>query len=137
MIDPSLLPSSFLEKIRASDRPKGAAGWTSSESQERGIRRQELVHQKEFAKWLNFKGIPFYNPRSDQKSTIRVGAADFSVFGPGARTIFLEFKALGCTQSDDQKEFERHVRRWGFEYFVVYSNLEAVLKCREFFGESL
>jgi hypothetical protein len=136
-LDPSLLPSKFLEKIPENQRPKGSAGWTSLESQERGAHREELAHQKSFAKWLKFKNIPFYNPRSDQKSTIRKGAADFSVFGPNARTIFLEFKAQGCQQDDDQKEFERHVTRWGFTYFVVYSDLEAVLKCREFFGESL
>jgi hypothetical protein len=136
-INPSLLPSRVLERMNPLDKPKGAAGWTANESQERGARRHELEHQKSFAKWLKFKDIPFYNPRSDQKSTIRKGAADFSVFGPNARTIFLEFKALGCHQDDDQKEFERHVTRWGFTYFVVYSDLEAVLKCREFFGESL
>jgi hypothetical protein len=135
-LDPSLLPSRVLERMNPLDKPKGSAGWTSLESQERGARRQELEHQKSFAKWLRFKGIPFYNPRSDQKSTITIGAADFSVFWDD-RTIFLEFKAPGCHQSEEQKDFELDITRCGFKYFVVYSDLEAVLKCREFFGSSL
>ena len=135
-LDPSLLTSRILELMEPEDRPKGSAGWTSLEAQERGARRQELDHQKSFSKWLKFKGIPFYNPRSDQKSTIRAGASDFSVFWD-SKTIFLEFKAVGCVQSEDQKEFEHDITRCGFRYFVVYSDLEAVLKCREFFGTSL
>lgn len=130
MNNPGLLPSSFLEKIVKEDRPEGSAGWTSLESQERGGRREEIKEQKEFARWLKFKGIIFYNPRTDKKSTIMEGAADFSIFH-NKTTLFIEFKALGQKLSPEQIKFSSAVYDQGFSYVIAFSHMEAIELCRK------
>ena len=114
------------------DKPAGPAGWTSAEAQERGGRRAEIKEQKEFAKWLKFEGILFYNPRSDKKSTILSGAADFSIFFQG-KTLFVEMKSLGSKQSESQVNFMNAIVASGFTYKICYSASDAIKLCRDFF----
>jgi hypothetical protein len=133
-IESAFLPPHIRDKIaNPADLPKGRAGWSREQTQASAAKRQEIPEQKTFASWLNLMGLPFYNPRSDKRSTIRAGAADFTVFGDEAKTIFIEFKAPGCTQSPDQIKFEREVTGKGFEYQLVYSAHEAIELCRKFF----
>ncbi len=116
------------------DRPRGAAGWTRDESQLRGAQRQEIKEQNCFARWLDLHEWLYLRPRSDKKSTIRRGAADFSIYGRGD-TLFIEFKATpGCKQSQDQIEFEQAVVGAGHTYRVVYSATEAIDVHQHFFG---
>ncbi len=127
-----IVPSWILNKIDPKDRPTGSGGWTYEEAQRRGARREEIPQQKQFAAWLNLRNILFYNPRSDKRSTIRAGASDFTVFSHG-KTLFIEFKAPGATQSQDQIEFEIEVGRSGYTYHLVYSSKEAIELCRKVF----
>jgi hypothetical protein len=130
--NPSLLPPNILERIDPKDRPAGRAGWTRSESQEKSTRRQEIPEQKTFASWLNLKGHLYYQSRSDKRPTFRTGASDFTIYAK-SKTLFLEFKAPGATQSHDPIEFEREVLRAGHTYRIVYSAQEAIELCRAFF----
>jgi hypothetical protein len=130
--NPSLLPPNILERMDPKDRPAGRAGWTRSESQEKGARRQEIPQQKTFASWLNLKGHLYYQSRSDKRPTFRAGASDFTIYCK-SKTLFLEFKAPGATQSPDQIEFEREVLRAGHTYQIVYSAQEAMELCRALF----
>jgi hypothetical protein len=131
--NPSLLPPNILERMDPKDRPSGRAGWTRSESQDKGTRRQEILEQKTFASWLNLKEYLYYQSRSDKRPTFRTGASDFTIFAK-SKTIFLEFKAPGATQSSDQIAFEREVLRAGHTYRIAYSAQEAIELCRAFFN---
>jgi hypothetical protein len=128
------VPSAFLEKVADPlQKPKGPAGWTTAEGQERGARRAEIPEQKTFGQWLDLKDILWINPRSDKKSTIRAGCSDFMVFHR-SKTLFLEMKAPKCKQSQHQLGFEQSVIKAGHVYRLAFSSLEAIEICREFFG---
>ena len=53
---------------------------------------------------------------------LKAGVSDLIVLLPG-KTLFIEVKTPTGTQSESQKEFQSHVERLGFKYFLV-RNLE-------------
>jgi hypothetical protein len=51
---------------------------------------------------------------------VQVGAADIQAIGHG-RLINFEVKYRNDRQRDEQKEFEKHIKESGFEYYIIKS----------------
>jgi len=76
------------------------------------------------AQWPRWKYI---RARSDQKSTIAVGAQDFTIFTPGGRVLCVECKRSGTKQDRDQLCWATELRILGHTVHVVRS-LDEFLK---------
>jgi len=70
------------------------------------------------AQWPRWK---FIHSRTDQKSTVEVGAPDFVLFLPGGRTVLIECKAKGGKLSNEQLAWAKELSLLGHYVEVVFS----------------
>lgn len=92
-----------------------------SEAAEREVGKgglQEQIRQWCFAQWPRWKLI---QARSDQPSTIALGANDMTIFAPGGRILLVECKAKGGKISLDQAAWIKELEILGHTVHVVWS----------------
>ena len=70
------------------------------------------------AQWPRWRYI---HSRTDQKSTVAVGAPDFVLFLPGGRTVLIECKAKGGKFSNEQLAWAKELSVLGHGVHVVFS----------------
>lgn len=70
---------------------------------------------EQWPKWLVIQA------RSDQRSTIAVGAHDFTVFLPGGRLLCVETKAKGKKQTPEQLAWAKQMEMLGHTVHVCRS----------------
>lgn len=93
----------------------------NSESTERetgkGGLHEMIVH------WCNsqWPRVKFISARTDQRSTIAVGAHDFTLYLPKGRVLNVECKARGGKLSIEQQAWIRELQMLGHEVQVVWS----------------
>lgn len=83
------------------------------------------LHQP-FRNWLRREKIPFIRARSDRKSTIALGAHDFTVLLPGNRFLAIEFKDGKNDLKKDQREWISHCAQAGVTVHVFRKIEDAV-----------
>ena len=62
--------------------------------------------------------------RMDQRSTIAVGAQDFTIFVPAGRTICVECKAKGKKRTPEQLAWAKEMSMLGHDVHCIYSMAE-------------
>lgn len=102
-IDSKNLPDSVLRCMAPGDKPKGNAGLTFPEAQEKADTRAEREIQNQITTDLTRRGIPYCLPRIDRKSTIRKGWPDIT-FAYRGRFIALEVKTSTGKLRPDQRQ---------------------------------
>lgn len=89
-------------------------------------RRREVADiQRPFAQWLDLRGIPYVNPRSDKASGIREGWPDFTVLWKGS-VLCIECKAPGQKLREEQERVRVEISATGTQFFVAYSAVECI-----------
>ena len=68
----------------------------------------------EFEVWLVSNGWLYRHDRMDKPTTGQLGRPDFSVFMPGEKVCFIEFKRPGGKTTVDQNSKLAHARKFGF-----------------------
>lgn len=68
--------------------------------------------------WPRWKYI---RARSDQRSTIQLGAQDFTLFLPGGKVLCIECKRKGSKLSEDQIIWKKEMEMLGHVVHTVYS----------------
>lgn len=104
-----------------------------SKSLLRGTKRAEIAEHETLMAWLRLHEWPFIRARSDQKSTIRKGWADFTVFHAG-RCAAVEMKAPGNKPTLEQEQVLAELRREQIPVTVAYSAQEAIEFLRAVLG---
>jgi hypothetical protein len=129
------VPESFRSKIQASPAvpiqvltPKAKAAATKS----------ELKEQRQFGDWLKKKKeagqLTYIWPRSDKRTTIARGIADFTIKA-GGRVLSLEFKGMANGKlSEFQLQNIRDEQAAGNQVRVLFSAAEAISVTRQFFN---
>lgn len=125
------IPNSILEKMDPKDRPPGIAGKLASEIHAGAVAKAEKDLQKMIANDLRRRGIYFINPPMHRRSTLPTGHPDFTVFLPGAITIFWECKAVGGALRLDQIRMRDELWRLDFRWRLIRNFGEAVDHLRE------
>ena len=79
--------------------------------------------QEQISKWCRGQWPPWkiIQARSDQRSTIAVGAHDMTIFAPNGRVILIECKAKGKKRTGEQTVWEYEMRMLGHRVHLVYS----------------
>jgi len=70
------------------------------------------------SKWPRWK---YLHARMDRRSTIAVGAQDFTVFLPAGKTVLIECKRKGEKRSVDQSAWAMEMERIGHKVHLVTS----------------
>jgi hypothetical protein len=102
-IDSNNIPDNIKRLMAPSDKPKGNAGITFDQAQEKRDQREEREIQRDIATDLDRRGIPYCRPRIDRKSTIRIGWPDFTLSYCG-RFVGLEVKTATGRLSPEQQD---------------------------------
>lgn len=134
-LDPKSLPDSFLRRISKEQRKEADLPKTFEEASVEGVRRQEISKlQVPFAQWLCLHKFLFIRPRSDRKSTIQKGWADFTIIRAG-RVVAIEFKWPGQSLDPDQIECRRKIEEDGTPYLLAFDVPSAMEFVRKHLGE--
>lgn len=122
----TVLPSCFLEKMDAKDRPAGRAGMTTAEGQASYAAGQEKALQRDVANLLRQRNI-WFRQMPFGKKTPWPGWSDFFCVLPDGSPLFLEMKSGYEQQTPEQVEFEASLPRTC--YFVIrnLTQLQALL----------
>jgi len=132
------LNNRMLELMDKGDRPRGRAGMTAQEGQERMVRKLEREEQNTFATWLGLReadGVLVYDwSRTDRRTTNRKGMPDFRIYAQG-RALLAEMKVSMRTYSFDQLSMVRKFQRCGTEVELWYSAAEAIERTRDWLAE--
>lgn len=121
--------------------PENILKWMSPEDQKlvgqmpathataKSLHRKELDEQREFAGWLglheNAGDLTYDWSATHKPTTRRVGWPDFSIYRNG-KSLFIEMKAEGGRQTDEQKLMGFRLESQGFDYLLCYSANEAI-----------
>jgi hypothetical protein len=128
----TLLPDHILEKMSDKDR-RAIKQTTAKEAGEKHNLRLEREDQRQFSQWCNLNGIYHDWSRTDKRTTGRTGKPDFSVHHKGL-TLFIEFKRPGQKLSEEQEAIQEWLTKQHFDYFVCYSDEEAIKGAKRFFA---
>lgn len=121
-----VLPEHILRLMSPEDRKLlGNSGFTAEEVTKLYNARKEKEMHEIFGDWLRLSRTPFIHARTDKRSTIAVGAPDFTVMHQG-RAICIEFKMPGETQSEEQIKFQNLLQESGTPYFICTKAIEAI-----------
>lgn len=101
-ISSTAIPDNILRRMEKAQRPKGNAGLTSEESEQKRIAKSEREIQEQIANLLRQRGIWFHRSRMDKRTTGPKGTPDF-LFAVDGRACAIEVKMPGKTLSDDQR----------------------------------
>ena len=110
--------------------------------------KPEETLSRVICQFLRVRGVYFFHPANEGKrgwGAVRMfhnnggvaGVADLVLLCPGGRCVFVELKAGKNTQEASQREFERQVRKRGFEYYIWRSVDDANQFCNQLVRESL
>lgn len=125
-----ILPDRLLKLMDPRDRPPGPAGLTAAAATDKNAQRLEREEQRLFCQWLNShesSGELSYDwSRTDKKTTRRLGALDFVIYCPEAKTLFIEFKAEGRKMTPEQERQAILLNYLGFAVRVVRTAQEAI-----------
>ena len=105
----------------------------------------ESAIQIQIVNYLHYKNIYFFTVPNEaagggrgamirmrklKKMGLRSGVADLVLLLKGGKTVFLEVKTDKGRQSENQKEFEKEIKKLDFDYYIVRSveDVEEILK---------
>lgn len=86
----------------------------SSNARENSLHDQIIEHcDKQWPRWK------FIHARMDQRSTIEVGAQDFTIFTPRG-VLCIECKRVGAKRSLKQNEWAFEMKKLGYHVHLIY-----------------
>ena len=111
-------------------------------------KKPEEILSEAICSFLRVRQVYFFHPANEGKrgwGAVRLfhnnggmaGVADLVLLCPGGRCVFVELKAGKNDQGPSQKEFERQVRKRGFEYYIWRSVDDANQFCNQLVREGL
>ncbi len=115
-----ILPSNILEKMRPQDRPKGSAGMTTEEAQQKFRVGEEKKLQKLVNDYLFMRGIYFETDRFGKRTGAKAGRPDFRICYRG-RFLAVECKAMRGVTSTDQIKTIQRIEDSGGMAVIIYS----------------
>lgn len=116
------LPDALRQRVLAQLEPApGVPAPAEAPKANPAERRREVKELHDpFRNWLELHKIPYIYPRSDQKSSIRVGWPDFTVLANG-RVCCVEFKWPGEKLRPEQEGIRQWLLLWSCPVIVAYS----------------
>lgn len=121
----ALVPENILRCMSAEDRRRYAKGqFTAMEVYERVAAKDEKKEHNRFISWLRRHDLDYTHSRTDKRSTIQKGVADFHIW-KGERHCFVEFKSEFGKLSQEQKDFLARQCERGTPVLVSQSYIEA------------
>jgi len=112
----------------------GKSGMLPSEAAQKQNYREENRMHEQYSGWLRRNGLLYLHASPNKRSTLPVGWPDFTVFGAGAKTLFVEFKTKRGKLSDDQKAVMADLTRFGHVAGVLGCYETAVEFTKQEFG---
>lgn len=98
------------------------------------MKQQESTLQASCVRWFRLQYpnyLIFAVPNGGSRNPIEAkrlkkegtlaGVADLTILLPQGKTLFIEMKIKGNTQTDTQKKFQHNVQTLGFAYHVCFS----------------
>lgn len=131
--NPSILPNPVLRCMDKKDRPRGNAGRTTEESEQKRIFRLEIELHEQFWSFLRrngFEDVEYSNPRRSTRA--RKGRPDFLVCR-GSRRLGIEFKIHPNKLSVDQVRFFEMTERQGNRCVCCWDYETATREMKMFF----
>lgn len=118
-------PDQFLLRLDPDYRQGKKELRTYAEATAEGLAKLEREEQRLFVNELLRREIPYEWHRTDKATRSTVGCPDF-IFGINGVTVWMEFKALGGTMSDEQLAFAEKLRKQNQRFHLVFSCKEAI-----------
>lgn len=113
------IPPHILKLMPKADRPKGIAGMTTQEVDERNAVRMERELHDQVAALLRIRGIIAGHARMDRKSTFTEGWPDFT-FAIAGRACAIECKRPGGELSNVQMDIMLDMLKDGWVYMIAF-----------------
>lgn len=132
-LNPNNLPNPVLQRMDPKDRPRGNAGKTFEQCEEKRIFDLEIQLHNEFWGFLRrngFKDVEYSNPRRSTRA--RKGRPDFLICR-GNRRLGIEFKIRPNKLSPDQEKFFKMALDQGNTCLCLYDYESAVRAMEDFF----
>src|SRR5579884_1275692 len=100
----------------------GASSTETTTGTDRANERESVLHARimEYcdSQWPRWK---FIHARMDERSTIAVGAPDFTIFIPGGKTLCIECKRKGQKPTVQQSAWRMEMNRIGHDIKLITS----------------
>jgi len=125
----TIVPDHILNIMHPQDRPKGNAGKTRVECEQKYSHKLEKDEHRTFSQWLDLKEIPYIHAQNHKRSTIQIGWPDFTIFYNGM-ALCIEFKVKGNKPSEDQVRSMDKLRKNNVDCFVCETAVEAIDRIR-------
>jgi len=103
----------------------GKAGLTPSESAHKQDHRAEIDMHNLFKGFLYRMRLRYIYANPNKRSTLPPGWPDFTIFGPIAKVLFLEFKTETGVISEDQRDVMESLAILGHTVYIPHSYEEA------------
>ena len=103
---------------------------TNSQAGAKARAGTEITEQRLFAAWLKRQGeagtlcVVWHRP--DKRSTATIGTPDFIIALCNGRTLWIELKAAGNSETDDQRAFREKLAKLAHSAFLAHSCADAI-----------
>jgi hypothetical protein len=123
-----IVPNHILKIMHEPDRKAlGKNGMTAEECSARADHREEILMHNQFRGFLRrmrLRQCIYASP--NKRSPLPPGWPDFTIFGPVAKVLLIEFKTPRGTLSEDQEKIMSMLALFGHTVYVERSYEQAV-----------
>jgi hypothetical protein len=122
----AIIRSNLLKLMSRQDRKEfGKAGLLPEECGRKTDNRAEIEMHNLFKGFLYRRRLRYIYANPNKRSPLPPGWPDFSVYGPIAKTLFIEFKTPTGVISEDQRQVMESLAIIGHTVYIPHSYEEA------------